>query len=84
MNTKKTTKKIQGKPITAQKNPYLCGPEKAWIRFAIQCIEEQIELLSQGMANENNAEGYLGQSDIDQAIEVRQLNLANLRTMLGD
>lgn len=82
--TKKTTKKMQGKPITARKNPYLCKPEKTWIRFAIQCLEEQIELLSQGMANENNAEGYLDEDAIEQAIRARQLNIANLRTMLGD
>ena len=84
MNTKKNTRKATKKPYTARENDYLCKPEREWIRFAIQCVEEQIELLSQGMANENNAEGYLGQSDIDQAIEVRQLNLANLRTMIGD
>ena len=81
---KKTTRKATGRPFTARENQYLHGPEKEWIRFAIQCVEEQIELLSQGMANENNAEGYLGQSDIDQAIEVRQLNVANLKAMLGD
>lgn len=84
MKTKKTTKKIQGKPITARKNPYLNGPEKAWIRFAIQCIEEQLEVLAEGMSNEWNREGYLDEDGIEQAIRARQLNIANLRTMLGD
>lgn len=59
-------------------------PQKTWIRFAIQCIEEQIELLSQGMANENNAEGYLDEDGIERAIRARQLNIANLKSMLDN
>ena len=84
MKTKKTTKKMQGKPFTAKKNQYLCKPEKSWIRFAIQCMEEQLEVLAEGMSNEWNREGYLDEDGIEQAIRARQLNIANLKAMIGD
>jgi hypothetical protein len=82
--TKKTTRKATSKPYTARKNQYLCKPEKTWIRFAIQCIEEQLEVLAEGMSNEWNREGYLDEDGIEQAIRARQLNIVNLKAMLGD
>lgn len=82
--TKKITRKATSRPFEARENQYLIKPEKEWIRFAIQCMEEQLEVLSEGMSNEWNREGYLDEDGIDRAIRARQLNIANLRKMLGD
>lgn len=48
------------------------------IRFAMQRIEEQLEVLAEGMSNEWNAQGYIDQQGIDQAIRARQEVLRRL------
>tara|TARA_R100000654_G_C2622357_1_gene118721 strand:+ start:394 stop:603 length:210 start_codon:yes stop_codon:yes gene_type:complete len=59
-------------------------PEKTWIRFAIQCIEEQIELLRNAQIVVLTDEGCVDEDATEQAIRARQLNIANLRTMLDE
>jgi hypothetical protein len=60
------------------------NPEKTWIRFAIQCIEEQIELLRNAQIVVLTDEGCVDEDATEQAIRARQLNIANLRTMLDE
>ena len=48
------------------------------IRVGIMAIEEQLEVLSEGMSNQYNVDGYLDQQGIDDAIETRRKALVCL------
>ena len=52
---------------------------------AIRCVEEQLEVLSEGMSNQWNVDGYIDQQGIDDAIickERTMMDLQDLRTRL--
>ncbi len=59
-------------------------PQKTWIRFSIQCIEEQIEMLRNAQIVVLTDEGCVDEYATEQAIRARQLNIANLKRMLID
>jgi|TARA_E500000318_G_C3424125_1_gene158468 hypothetical protein len=68
--------------MSAKKNkPGLDKFQLASIRIATMAIEEQLEVLSEGMSNEYNAEGYLDQQGIDAAISCRKLALQGLNQL---
>ena len=52
---------------------------------AIQCVEEQLGVLSEGMDNQSNVDGYIDQQGIDDAIVCKErtmMDLQDLRTRL--
>ena len=52
---------------------------------AIRCVEEQLEVLSEGTSNQWNVDGYIDQQGIDDAIickERTMMDLQDLRTRL--
>ena len=52
---------------------------------AIRCVEEQLDVLNEGMSNQWNVDGYIDQQGIDDAIickERTMMDLQDLRTRL--
>ena len=65
--------------ITIQSNEYeaICN--------AIQCVQEQLDVLNEGVDNQSNVDGYIDQQGIDDAIickERTMMDLQDLRTRL--
>ena len=52
---------------------------------AIQCVQEQLDVLNEGVDNQSNVDGYIDQQGIDDAIickERTMMDLQDLRTRL--
>ena len=52
---------------------------------AIKCVEEQLDVLNEGVDNQSNVDGYIDQQGIDDAIickERTMMDLQDLRTRL--
>ena len=63
------------KAIIIQANEYEA------IRHAIQCVEEQLEVLAEGMSNQWNVDGYLDQQGIDDAIVWKERTVMDLNAL---
>lgn len=64
------------KAIIIQANEYEA------IRNAISCVEEQLEVLAEGMSNQWNVDGYLDQQGIDDAIVWKERTVMDLNALL--
>ena len=48
---------------------------------AIRCVEEQLDVLNEGMSNQSNVDGYIDQQGIDDEIICKERTLMDLQAL---
>ena len=48
---------------------------------AIKCVEEQLDVLNEGVDNQYNVDGYIDQQGIDDAIICKERTMMDLQTL---